>query len=98
MQCCGSAAFFDGIADRDPTLHFDADPDPDLSQSFTHIVESENRFTFFTAVPVYIDLSFSSAFQYFGQYSIIKFSGKRIGYTSHLAEMDLDPDRYSHGL
>jgi hypothetical protein len=43
LQCCGSAAFFDGNADRDPTLHFDADPDPDLTQSFTHIGEIVSR-------------------------------------------------------
>jgi hypothetical protein len=43
VQCCGSAAFFKGNADRDPTLHFDADPDPDLSQSFTHIGDRDSK-------------------------------------------------------
>jgi hypothetical protein len=43
LQCCGSAMFFDGNADRDPTLHFEADPDPDLSQSFTHIGDRDSK-------------------------------------------------------
>jgi hypothetical protein len=40
--------------DLDPTFQLDADPDPGTSLSFTHGF-------LFTAVPIYIVISFSSA-------------------------------------
>ncbi len=50
-------------ADPDLTLHFDADlvpdPDSDPTLSFTHVGKS--YFFIFTAIHVYIVLSFSSA-------------------------------------
>jgi hypothetical protein len=48
-------------ADPDPTFHFDADPDPDPIPSFTHARKTDFFLLLFTAVPVYIVLSFSSA-------------------------------------
>ncbi len=35
-------------ADPDPTFHSDADPDADLSSSFTHVGKSENFFYFYS--------------------------------------------------
>jgi hypothetical protein len=48
MQRCGSAS---SVADLDPTLYFDAnpntdpDPDPDPTPNFPHIGKSELLFT-----------------------------------------------------
>jgi hypothetical protein len=51
-------------ADPDPTFHFDADadpdPDPDPTPSYTHVGKSEFFLLLFTAMPVYIVLSFLS--------------------------------------
>jgi hypothetical protein len=46
----------------DQTFHFDADPGPVPAPRFTHVRKSEKIFRLlFTAVPIYIVLSFSSA-------------------------------------
>jgi hypothetical protein len=42
-------------------LRFDADADPDPSNSFTHVGQSDIILLLFTAVPVYTGLSFLSA-------------------------------------
>jgi hypothetical protein len=52
-------------ADPDLTSHLkddrDPDPEPDPNLSFKYVVKSEFFLLLFTAVPVYIVLSFSSA-------------------------------------
>ncbi len=45
-------------ADPDPIFHFDVSPGPDPTPNFTHVEKS--IFLKFTAVPVYIVLSFWS--------------------------------------
>ncbi len=51
-------------ADTDPTFHFvdepEPGPDPDPTPNFTHVGLSEKKIDFFTVVPVYTYLSFSS--------------------------------------
>jgi hypothetical protein len=50
--------------DLEPTFHLNANPDPDPTQSFTHVRKSDFFDLKFTAVPVYIVLSSESASQY----------------------------------
>jgi hypothetical protein len=68
--------------DPEPTFHFDADPDPDLTASFTFFI--------------YSNASFHSPrchrcqnFQSFRQH--LQISGKKIPYFS-LVEIETDPD------
>ncbi len=71
---------FDADPDLDPTSHFDAYPDPDPNPSFTLVEKSKFLLLLFTAMPVYIVLSFSSRRQCQNLRileSILNFSGKK---------------------
>jgi hypothetical protein len=88
---------FGADPDPDPTFQYDADPDP---SQILHIFENRKNILLSfngTAMTVYIVYLSGQCrrchnFQYFGQYSILKCSGKSIVFSLCLVEMVTDPN------